>query len=199
MTFQRLRKVEADELSAITCAHPLAAYSAPSISPFQGEMSAQPTEGALSSASQGSPSVREGADISPQVGRFKEGYHFPVPLIDGDHVTDDAGTGFVHTAPSHGRDDFEVWTRNARELEARGIDSAIPFPVGKDGYYTKDAPGFGPDAEGGVARVIDDKGKKGDANERVIKALIATGNLFARAVSSMNTRILGGRKNRLFI
>ncbi len=107
-------------------------------------------------------------------------YSFEVPLIDGDHVTDDAGTGFVHTAPSHGRDDFEVWTRNACELEARGIDSSIPFPVGKDGYYTKDAPGFGPDAEGGAARVIDDKGKKGDANERVIKALIATGNLFAR-------------------
>ncbi|MFM8702136.1 MAG: class I tRNA ligase family protein, partial [Hyphomicrobiales bacterium] len=31
------------------------------------------------------------------------GYDFIVPLLDGDHVTDDAGTGFVHTAPSHGR------------------------------------------------------------------------------------------------
>ncbi len=29
------------------------------------------------------------------------GYDFAVPLLDGDHVTDDAGTGFVHTAPSH--------------------------------------------------------------------------------------------------
>ncbi len=180
MTFVRRRSVVSGDFIGMTCAHPLAAYSTSSISPFQGEMSAQPTEGALSSAQQGSPSVREGADISPQVGRSEEDYSFPVPLIDGDHVTDDAGTGFVHTAPSHGRDDFEVWTRNARELEARGIDPSIPFPVGKDGYYTKDAPGFGPDAEGGAARVIDDKGKKGDANERVIKALIATGNLFAR-------------------
>ncbi len=108
------------------------------------------------------------------------GYDFDVPLLDGDHVTDDAGTGFVHTAPSHGREDFDAWTSKAREIEARGISSKIPFPVGDDGFYTEDAPGFGPSAEGGAARVMDDNGKKGDANERVIKALIAANNLFAR-------------------
>lgn len=102
------------------------------------------------------------------------GYTFPVPLLDGDHVTDDAGTGFVHTAPSHGREDFDAWTAKARELEARGISSKIPFPVDDAGYYTADAPGF----DG--ARVMDDNGKKGDANERVIKALIAVNMLFAR-------------------
>jgi isoleucyl-tRNA synthetase len=102
------------------------------------------------------------------------GYTFMVPLLDGDHVTDDAGTGFVHTAPSHGREDFEIWTKYARELEARGISSAIPFPVGDDGFYTKDAPGF----EG--ARVIDDNGEKGNANAKVIEALVAAGNLLAR-------------------
>ena len=43
-----------------------------------------------------------------------------VPLLAGDHVTDDAGTGFVHTAPGHGREDFEVWTANrARAGSAR--------------------------------------------------------------------------------
>lgn len=108
------------------------------------------------------------------------GYNFDVPLLEGDHVTDDAGTGFVHTAPSHGREDFDVWTAHQRELEARGVSSAIPFPVGDDGFYTEDAPGFGPSAEGGAARVMDDNGKKGDANDRVIKALIAENNLFAR-------------------
>jgi isoleucyl-tRNA synthetase len=108
------------------------------------------------------------------------GYDFPVPLLDGDHVTDDAGTGFVHTAPSHGREDFDAWMAYAAKLEARGISSKIPFPVGDDGFYTEDAPGFGPSAEGGPARVMDDNGKKGDANDRVIKALIAGNNLFAR-------------------
>ncbi|GAA3061549.1 isoleucine--tRNA ligase [Rhizobium viscosum] len=102
------------------------------------------------------------------------GYEFLVPLLDGDHVTDDAGTGFVHTAPSHGREDFDVWMAHGREIEARGIETKIPFPVDDGGFYTADAPGF----EG--ARVIDDNGKKGDANDRVIKALIEANALFAR-------------------
>ncbi|MBB3966406.1 isoleucine--tRNA ligase [Rhizobium metallidurans] len=102
------------------------------------------------------------------------GYEFLVPLLDGDHVTDEAGTGFVHTAPSHGREDFDAWMSHAREIEARGIDTKIPFPVDDAGFYTADAPGL----EGG--RVIDDNGKKGDANERVIKELIARNALFAR-------------------
>ncbi|KAA1178286.1 isoleucine--tRNA ligase [Rhizobium tropici] len=102
------------------------------------------------------------------------GYSFKVPLLDGDHVTDDAGTGFVHTAPSHGREDFDAWMSHARDLENRGISSTIPFPVDDAGFYTADAPGF----EGG--RVMDDNGKKGNANDLVIKALIETNTLFAR-------------------
>ncbi|WP_299938907.1 isoleucine--tRNA ligase [uncultured Nitratireductor sp.] len=108
------------------------------------------------------------------------GYEFTVPLLPGDHVTDDAGTGFVHTAPGHGREDFDAWMDCARDLQARGIDPAIPFTVDDAGYFTKDAPGFGPDREGGPARVIDDKGKKGDANKTVIEALIGKNMLFAR-------------------
>jgi isoleucyl-tRNA synthetase len=102
------------------------------------------------------------------------GYEFDVPLLAGEHVTDDAGTGFVHTAPSHGREDFETWMDHIRELEARGIETKIPFPVDDSGTYTADAPGL----EG--ARVMDDNGKKGDANDRVIKALIERNMLFAR-------------------
>jgi isoleucyl-tRNA synthetase len=97
-----------------------------------------------------------------------------VPLLDGDHVTDDAGTGFVHTAPGHGREDFDIWMDCARDLEARGIDTTIPFTVGADGRFTADAPGF----EG--EQVITDKGDKGKANEAVIKALIEADMLFAR-------------------
>jgi isoleucyl-tRNA synthetase len=102
------------------------------------------------------------------------GYGFDVPLLDGEHVTEDTGSGFVHTAPSHGRDDFEIWMANKAVLEAQGIDTRIPYTVDADGFFTKGAPGF----EG--RRVIDDKGNKGDANEAVIKALIEARNLLAR-------------------
>ena len=108
------------------------------------------------------------------------GYGFPVPMLPGDHVTDDAGTGFVHTAPGHGREDFDAWMDAAPGLRARGIETAIPFTVDDAGYLTKDAPGFGSDRPGGAARVIDDSGKKGDANKAVIDALIAANALFAR-------------------
>lgn len=30
-----------------------------------------------------------------------------LPLLEGDHVTADAGTGLVHTAPAHGQEDFQ--------------------------------------------------------------------------------------------
>ncbi|PIO99586.1 isoleucine--tRNA ligase [Pleomorphomonas carboxyditropha] len=102
------------------------------------------------------------------------GYRFDVPLLAGDHVTDDTGTGFVHTAPSHGREDFEVWMEHGRLLAERGIDPAIPFPVDDAGYYTADAPGF----DG--RRVLTDKGEKGDANQAVIEALAAGGMMVAR-------------------
>jgi len=111
---------------------------------------------------------------------FGGGYGFAVPMIAGDHVTDDAGTGFVHTAPGHGREDFDAWMDAAKDLHARGIDPAIPFTVDDGGFFTKDAPGFGPDREGGAARVIDDNGKKGDANKAVIEELIRHAALFAR-------------------
>ncbi len=108
------------------------------------------------------------------------GYKFEIPLLEGDHVTDETGTGFVHTAPGHGMDDFEIWTAKKDYIEKKDISAAIPFTVDKAGFFTKDAPGFGPDAPEGAARVIDDKGKRGDANRRVIAELISRNALFAR-------------------
>ncbi|MEI8700235.1 isoleucine--tRNA ligase [Mesorhizobium sp. ISC15] len=108
------------------------------------------------------------------------GYEFPVPMLAGDHVTDEAGTGFVHTAPGHGREDFDAWMDAASDLRQRGIDTAIPFTVDDAGFFTKDAPGLGPDREGGAARVIDDNGKNGNANQAVIDELIKRNALFAR-------------------
>src|SRR5437868_2176998 len=57
------------------------------------------------------------------------GYDFEVPLLFGDHVTDDTGTGFVHTAPGHGREDFDIWMTFARKLHERGINTTIPYTV----------------------------------------------------------------------
>jgi isoleucyl-tRNA synthetase len=105
---------------------------------------------------------------------FGGNYDFKVPLLAGDHVTDDTGSGFVHTAPGHGREDFDVWTANAPKLAAQGINTVIPYTVDADGRFTDQAPGFTGKS------VLTDKGEKGDANEAVIKALIDAGMLLGR-------------------
>jgi len=99
------------------------------------------------------------------------GYDFEVPLLSGDHVTDDAGTGFVHTAPSHGADDFVIWTANFGQ-------EGIPFTVDEDGRYTKEAPMF----EGLEVIQLEGKGlgKDGPANKAVMDKLIEAGALLAR-------------------
>ncbi len=191
ISLKLVREVSADELEAVTCAHPLSGW-APAF-PLAGKVAAELTDGggagnaerpengvsvSSSAFASSSPPPSVGfADTFPARGKAGVNpapYSFPVPLFDGPHVTEDAGTGFVHTAPSHGRDDFEIWTAKRRELEEMGIDPSIPFPVADDGSYTKDAPGF----EGEF--VLDSTGKKGGANNAVIKALIAQNNLFAR-------------------
>jgi isoleucyl-tRNA synthetase len=102
------------------------------------------------------------------------GYDFLVPILAGEHVSDDAGTGFVHTAPGHGREDFDIWMEYQRELESHGINTTIPYTVDADGRFTDHAPGFT------GKRVLTEAGEKGDANEAVIKALIDAGMLIAR-------------------
>jgi isoleucyl-tRNA synthetase len=53
-------------------------------------------------------------------------YDFSVPVILGDHVTTESGTGCVHTAPGHGVDDFNV---------GRNYDLEVANPVGANGVY----------------------------------------------------------------
>ena len=57
-----------------------------------------------------------------------------VPIILGDHVTLDAGTGFVHTAPAHGEEDYAVALQYGLEFEN---------PVLGDGTYIDAVPHFG--------------------------------------------------------
>jgi isoleucyl-tRNA synthetase len=56
---------------------------------------------------------------------------YDVPVILGDHVTADAGTGAVHTAPAHGQEDFVV---------ARRYNLPVPNPTGNDGRFLPDTP-----------------------------------------------------------
>ena len=92
-------------------------------------------------------------------------YGFPVPVLPADFVTEDTGTGFVHIAPGHGQDDFELGTKY-------GI--GVPFTVDADGRYFPDVGIFA------GRRVIDDKGAEGDANAAVINALQEVGAVIAR-------------------
>jgi len=92
-------------------------------------------------------------------------WDYAVPMLPGDHVTDDAGTGFVHTAPSHGEDDYLLGLKH-------GL--AMTYNVEADGSYRADLPLFG-----GQAIILPD-GKEGPANVSVINALHAAGALFAK-------------------
>jgi len=121
-----------------------------------------------------SPETMAGMECAHPLQGEGGGYEFRVPLLAGDHVTDDAGTGFVHTAPGHGREDFDIWMASGRMLAERKIDTRIPYTVDENSLYTNEAPGFA------GKRVITEKGDKGDANEAVMKALAERGHLVAR-------------------
>jgi isoleucyl-tRNA synthetase len=101
------------------------------------------------------------------------GYDFDVPLLPGEHVTADTGTGFVHTAPGHGEEDFELILKNFPDYARTNPDAFAV--VAEDGGLTKNAPGF----EGKFILSRDGK-KDGDANPAVIQALTDAGNLLAR-------------------
>ena len=60
-------------------------------------------------------------------------YDFSVPIILGEHVTTDSGTGCVHTAPGHGVDDFVV---------GKQYNLEVANPVGANGVYLDDTPLF---------------------------------------------------------
>ena len=100
-----------------------------------------------------------------------------IPMLAGEHVTDDAGTGFVHTAPAHGEDDFNVWVESGRTTqEIRQI-------VDPDGCYTPDVPRF---AGMDIIRTSGKKrGEPGKANNEVIAALAESGNLLARGMTTI--------------
>ena len=65
-----------------------------------------------------------------------------MPLLPADYVTDDAGTGFVHTAPGHGADDYNTYVKYKAVFAACGTKE-VPHTVGRRirSYYP-DVPFF---------------------------------------------------------
>ena len=92
-------------------------------------------------------------------------WDYAVPMLPGDHVTEDAGTGFVHTAPSHGDDDYQLGQK---------FGLPMTYNVEPDGSYRPDLPIFGGQA------ILTPEGKEGPANVSVIKQLAYAGALLAK-------------------
>ncbi|HSO05771.1 MAG TPA: isoleucine--tRNA ligase, partial [Pelomicrobium sp.] len=85
-------------------------------------------------------------------------YDREVPVIVGDHVTLEAGTGLVHTAPAHGLEDFVIGSRYGLPVDN---------PVGDDGRFFDRVP-----LVGGLS--------VWDANEVVLQQLEGNGTLLHR-------------------
>jgi isoleucyl-tRNA synthetase len=108
-----------------------------------------------------------GRDLAGTICRHplhEAGYGFDVPLLPGAFVDLETGSGFVHIAPGHGADDWEL-----------GVQHGIPVPdtLGPDGVFLDQVPLFA------GRRVLTEDGAEGDANAAVIAALEATRTLLA--------------------
>jgi isoleucyl-tRNA synthetase len=84
---------------------------------------------------------------------FNDGGAATVPIVLGDHVTLDAGTGLVHTAPGHGHEDYAVGVKYGLEIEN---------PVGPDGRFLPRVPQFGGqnvfEANAAIAELLHERG-----------------------------------------
>jgi len=94
----------------------------------------------------------------------------PSPVVLADYVTMDTGTGIVHTAPGHGKEDFETGQKY-------GLETLNP--VANDGRYTAQAGNYsGIDFTGlRVTQFGNDNKKDSEANTALIEALQKSGNL----------------------
>jgi isoleucyl-tRNA synthetase len=101
-----------------------------------------------------------------------KGYEYDVPMLAGDFVTTEAGTGFVHIAGGHGEDDYRLILDHNKNNPENIIE--IPHTVQGDGKYFEHVPLFA------GAAVYWPDGKKGPANKLVTEAIAQSGNLVAK-------------------
>ncbi len=101
----------------------------------------------------------------PLAGSTETGeWDYDVPLFPGDHVTEDAGTGLVHTAPSHGDDDYAIGVTH-------GL--AMTYNILDDSSFREDIPFFA------GQQIIKPNGKPGGASKAVIEKLKEVSALLA--------------------
>ena len=96
-----------------------------------------------------------------------QGYDYDIPMLAGDFVTEDTGTGFVHMAPSHGEDDYWLYMKHFGAKD-------IPDNVSDDGKFRDHVPLFA------GKEVLTQKGEMGDGNFAVLKALDEAGGLLSK-------------------
>jgi isoleucyl-tRNA synthetase len=113
----------------------------------------------------------KGADIAGTIAKHPlakaDPYYdaFDVPMLAGDFVTADAGTGFVHIAPGHGEDDFHLGRTHGIEVTDNVTD---------DGKFRPHVGLFA------GLEVYTQEGKIGDGNFAVLKALTEAGKLLSK-------------------
>jgi isoleucyl-tRNA synthetase len=97
-------------------------------------------------------------------------------------VTDDAGTGFVHTAPSHGDDDYEIGRKHGLEMTHNILDDSLlprrPAVLRRRADHPRERQG------------------PGNANKAVIDKLVEVGKLLARGRITISYRIPGAPRRR---
>ena len=95
------------------------------------------------------------------------------PVLQADYVTMDVGTGIVHTAPGHGKEDFETGGRYGLE---------VLNPVDASGRYTAAAGEFGGRSFQGLrVTTFGHSDKDSEANVALVEALRGSGNLLHAA------------------
>ncbi len=145
----------------------------PSGDPDERFLVAEPLVDAVAKALGWAPASVERDDASRRIGSELAGrlrYRRPFDLdgvnfgfLVGEHVSTTDGTGLVHTAPGHGRDDYEVVRRSGFK-----VDDPALCPVDEAGYYDLHAP----EALRG-RRVVSPRIPSDDASTAVLAALEA--------------------------
>jgi isoleucyl-tRNA synthetase len=98
---------------------------------------------------------------------------FQVPMLCGDFVTDDAGTGFVHIAPDHGEDDFNL-VKKYNQSGDLAAEIEVTDNITDDGKFREHVGLFA------GLEIYTQKGKLGDGNFAILRELSNAGKMVGK-------------------